>query len=77
MSGCANKAKEGERADAADAARLQLADKLQLLSADKAKTEVELVDHKRKVENMSIALDEASVMRGDVLSVSSNADCAS
>ena len=59
-------AKEGERADAADAARLQLADKLQLLSADKAKTEVELVDHKRKVENMSIALDEASVMEKDL-----------
>jgi len=59
-------AKEGERADAADAARLQLADKLKLLSADKAKAEVELVDHKRKVENLSIALDEASVLEKDL-----------
>ena len=59
-------AKEEERANASDVACMQLTDKLQLLSADKAKAEVEMVDYRRKVENLSIALDEASVVEKDL-----------
>jgi hypothetical protein len=38
------------------------ADKMQLLSEDKAKVQVELQDCKRKMENMTIALEEASII---------------
>jgi len=57
---------EQERANASDAACKQLADKLQLLSSDKATVECDLTETKRKFEDLSIALEEASVVEKDL-----------
>ena len=40
------------------------ADKLHLLSSDKSKVEAELQDAKRKLDNVTIALEEASIIEG-------------
>ena len=44
------------------AAALQLKEKVECLSADKAKVELELSDHRRKLQNLGIALEEASIV---------------
>ena len=41
---------------------LQLKEKVECLSADKAKVELELSDHRRKLQNLGIALEEASIV---------------
>ena len=55
-----------ERAQGLDVEVMHLTDKLQLLSADKAQVDVQLSEHQRKVETISVALEEADIRRTDL-----------